>query len=368
MNILFAISFIRWGGVNTWMLELGEALERRGHPVTIVAPRGHLMLKKASAAGLDSCDRAFGPDFFTTPIWIRELRRRRIDVAMTNTSKENRTVGSAARMLGLPVAQWVGLANDLKRDTPTTRLERRWIVDRLIAECASMRAEILQRFPHIDSAKLIFIRPGKPRRPLVKPRAELQQELGLKPGHLNAVICSQLTPGKGHAELLEAVAVLRRQKPTARRGFHLSIFHTGQEAPKLERFIAENQLADWVVMRGFSERVTDFLPAFDLGLLPSHWEGLANNLREYMMAGLCPVVSDIPGTTEVVFSMRNGLVHRTGDAEDIARQLRIALESPELVAQFQAQAARDAESFFGMEGSVTQIESLFTALQKERRR
>ncbi len=365
MGILFAISFLRWGGVNTWMLELGQALRARGHSVTLVAPRGHLMLKKAAAAGLATVDHPFGPDLYTAPLWWLLLKRRRIDVVVANTSKEIRTIGAAARLAGLPVAQWVGLASDLKRNTSTTRFERRKIVNRFVAVCASMREEILRRFPHIDSARLIFIRPGKPARPRDKNKTRLQQELGLDAGALNAVICSQLTQGKGHIDLLQAVRLLKESAAFETRRFHLSIFHTGKEKPALEQFVAAHQLGGLVAMRGFCENITELLPAFDLGLLPSHWEGLANNLLEYMTAGLAPIVSDIPGNTEVVRHGKNGLVHRTGDAEDLARQLRTALESTAAVACFQQQAFRDARALFDMEQYVEKMECLFEELRRE---
>ncbi|HVY71646.1 MAG TPA: hypothetical protein VHH73_17070, partial [Verrucomicrobiae bacterium] len=80
MNILFAISFVRWGGVNTWMLELASQLQTRGHMLHIAAPKDHLMLKKAAANGLAICDRPFGRDFLSAPGWRKELTRRRIDM------------------------------------------------------------------------------------------------------------------------------------------------------------------------------------------------------------------------------------------------------------------------------------------------
>ena len=363
MNLMFAISFIRWGGVNTWMLELAASLQQRGHQVHIAAPRGHLMLKKAHAAGLGVCDRPFGVDFLSAPLWMAELRRRGIQAVLTNTSKENRTVGAAARLLRLPVAQWVGLARDLKRNTTTTRFERTHIVDRFIAECASMRSDILHDFPFIPAGKLIFIRPGKPRRPMTVTREALLQEAGLNPARLHGVVCSQLTQGKGHPELLQAIAFLRDEGGLQPGVFHLSIFHTGKEEAALKALTGALQLQNWVTFHGFSEKVVQYLPAFDLGFLPSHWEGLANNLREYMMAGLCPVVSNLPGSTEVVIRNRNGFVHKTGDVADLADRIRTAIREPGTVEKFRNQAFLDAEEFFGMDASTRKMEHLFLELR-----
>lgn len=363
MNLLFAISFIRWGGVNTWMLELAASLQQRGHRVHIAAPRGHLMLKKAAEAGLDVCERPFGVDFVSVPAWISELRSRRIEAVLTNTSKENRTVGAAAKLLGLPVAQWVGLARDLKRNTPTTRFERRFIVDRLIAECDSMRRDILRDYPFIPSERLIFIRPGKPRRTTGRSREELLQELGLRTGGVHGVVCSQLTAGKGHPDLLQAISMLKKEGVARPDDFHLSIFHTGREEARLKELSSSLELNEMVRFFGFSERVIQLLPAFHIGFLPSHWEGLANNLREYMMAGLCPFVSDLPGSTEVVIAGRNGYVHRTGDSASIAAGIRNALANPRDVERFGRQASLDAEEFFGMDASTRKMEELFQEMK-----
>jgi hypothetical protein len=149
MNLLFCISFERWGGVHTWMLELGEALQDRGHRVFLSTVPGHQSLEQARQLGLETCEMPYGPNFLGAPRWIRFLRKNQIDLVMANTGKEIRTVGAAAQCLGLPVVQWAGLAKDFKKNTATTRFERQYLVDRFFIEGESTVAAVKQCYPYV---------------------------------------------------------------------------------------------------------------------------------------------------------------------------------------------------------------------------
>lgn len=343
MNLLFCISFERWGGVHTWMLELGEALQEHGHKVCLSALKGHHSLERARQLGLDTRNIPYGPDFCVSPTWVGFLRKRKIDAIVANTSKEIRTVGVAARLLGIPVIQWAGLAKDLCRNTITTRFERRYIVRRFVVACQSMRTDILREYSHIDGNKIEVIYPGKRHHKNSRTKSVLKEELGLKASAIHGVICSQLTKGKGHMDLLKALTQLKQDGTLSKHSFHLSIYHDGAMQQELGAAITEMQLQDRVVMRGFNNQIVQLLPAFDLGLLPSHWEGFANNLVDYMLAGLCPIVSNISGNTELVTHQINGLIHPTGDATAIAERVREALADLDMTRQYGQEAQRHAE-------------------------
>jgi glycosyltransferase involved in cell wall biosynthesis len=144
--------------------------------------------------------------------------------------------------------------------------------------------------------------------------------------------------------------------------FHIAVFHKGNETDSLTQFVVENGLQNYISMRGFQDNIPSLLPAFDLGLLPSHWEALANNLREYMWAGLCPMVSDIPGSLELVAHKQTGLVHTTGNASDIAATLKFALAAPVQVAQWGCAAREFSEEHLCMSACAQRLEIEFKSL------
>lgn len=81
MNIAFVNSTRRWGGVKTWCLNIGKALEERGHGVYVYGRPGPFP-KKAQELGLNAQEVRFGVDGNPLTIWffLQEFRRNNIDV------------------------------------------------------------------------------------------------------------------------------------------------------------------------------------------------------------------------------------------------------------------------------------------------
>jgi glycosyltransferase involved in cell wall biosynthesis len=102
------------------------------------------------------------------------------------------------------------------------------------------------------------------------------------------------------------------------------------------------------------DRVTfhDFLPGWKAAevrkralvtVVPSRYETFGITAAEAMMAG-CPLVVGAAGAlTELVQDGLNGLVSRSGDADDLAEKIVTMLKNPDRAAGLGAQAARDAK-------------------------
>lgn len=81
---------------------------------------------------------------------------------------------------------------------------------------------------------------------------------------------------------------------------------------------------------------TEVVPSFDPGqesslyhrsdilVLPSFFEGQPLSLLQGMAAGLCCIASDCCGQKDFIEPGRNGLLHRPGDAEELAQLIRVA--------------------------------------------
>ena len=115
MNIAFVNSTRRWGGVKTWCLNIGKALEERGHGVYVYGRPGPFP-KKAQELGLNAQEVRFGVDGNPLTIWffLQEFRKYNIDVCICNVSKDLRTAGIAAKFLGIPIIHRLGDPGDLK--------------------------------------------------------------------------------------------------------------------------------------------------------------------------------------------------------------------------------------------------------------
>ncbi len=118
------------------------------------------------------------------------------------------------------------------------------------------------------------------------PRSEARTALGIQPDELAAVAPCRLEPQKGLRTLLEAMNLTNSP-------CRLYIFGEGSLKEKLLRFINNNQLCDKVRISSPRDDLRQLLRAFDVGILPSFYEGLSYSLLEMLLADLPVIASDI---------------------------------------------------------------------------
>ena len=119
------------------------------------------------------------------------------------------------------------------------------------------------------------------------PRSEARAALGIQPDELAAVAPCRLEPQKGLLPLLEAINLTNSP-------CRLYVFGEGSLKEALNCFIATNQLHDRVRISPPRDDLRQLLRAFDIGILPSFYEGLSYSLLEMLLADLPVIASDIP--------------------------------------------------------------------------
>jgi colanic acid/amylovoran biosynthesis glycosyltransferase len=151
------------------------------------------------------------------------------------------------------------------------------------------------------------------------------------------VVCvGRLSPEKGQAFLLEAVAMLRRQNC----GLHLKLVGDGPERAFLERLAEELgikatiEFAEWVNPAEMKKAYADA----DICVLPSLAEGIPVVLMEAMAMQIPCIAPCITGIPELIEHGVDGMLFTVGDVEDLAAQMRLLLQSPELRAKIGREA------------------------------
>ncbi|WP_192624361.1 glycosyltransferase [Desulfomicrobium macestii] len=286
MNICFVNSTNKWGGVKSWTLDVARGLADRGHGILIVGRSGPF-IDKAREMGLDALGLSFGPDFNPMRIlgFIKLFKARKTDLVVVNVGKDMRIAGIAAKMLGIPVVHRVGLAGDM-RNTYKVRLLHKWIRPRILVPCEQIKRGLLQELPYLKPEEITVILTGK--EPAPSPPATVHSPLRF-------ISTSQLNADKGHKDVLEALAELKKQG----YAFEYHIVGTGRIEAELKDLTTSLDLDDRVTWHGFQKDVRSFLRKADVFLLPSHREGLPNTLLEAMAEGLVCVARDVGGVAEV---------------------------------------------------------------------
>lgn len=290
MNIAFVNATIRWGGVKTWTLDFGECLAGKGHAVRIYGRQPEFV--EAARRRVGHGERVdFGADLNPSAIrrFCRAFRENAIDVVIVNIEKDLATAGAAARLLGIPVVQRIGLPTDIPCRLKT-RLLHAWIRPRFLCPCRYIAAGFLHSLPYLRESDVRVVLNGK------KPAAPAPAGRARTPRRF--VCTQQLSRDKGHAVLLRAFAELRARRPDL--AFEAHVHGTGREEASLKALCRQLGLDDSVRWHGFSASVQETLPTNDIFLLASFSEGLPNTLLEGMAAGLLPLCRDVGGVREVL--------------------------------------------------------------------
>jgi glycosyltransferase involved in cell wall biosynthesis len=141
-----------------------------------------------------------------------------------------------------------------------------------------------------------------------------------------ASVVASFDPNKGHAVLVDALAVLKRQGIRITTQF----IGVGPEQESVERRVAERGLQDDVHFLGWRNDVDQLLAGSDLLVLPSiAYECLPFSILEAMGHGLPVVATDLAGIPEAVIDGVTGRVVPPADVDALAQAIGDVAGNPE---------------------------------------
>jgi glycosyltransferase involved in cell wall biosynthesis len=171
----------------------------------------------------------------------------------------------------------------------------------------------------------------------------LRERFGVAGNEKVVLSVGRLSREKGHADLIESVALLRIAAPDLK--FKLLIVGEGPEQATLARTVTERNLESHVVFVGHVTDVAPFYAIADVLALPSHSEGSPNVLLEAMAAGVPVVATSVGGVPEIATSELNALLVPARDPSAFAEALRRALTELELARTLKGNAIARAGEF-----------------------
>jgi glycosyltransferase involved in cell wall biosynthesis len=258
---------------------------------------------------------------------LDEVRRHRPQVLHANTIHHTGTAAAAwlAARTGLPlvVTAQLGPLDHLPARTqlPGNAYERtvgRYILKRatrVLAVSEAARAHAIFRGAAPDLVSLA-------------PNGVDHTRFGIEPivadGAPTVMAIGRLLDNKGPDLLVEAAGILAREG----LAFDVVFVGDGPLRAELEARVRELGITERVLFTGQVTNVEEWLPRADIVVRSSYTEGLALAIIEAMAAGRCNVVSDIPPNRELITDGETGLTFRSGDAGDLARALRRAIDDP----------------------------------------
>lgn len=315
MNILFVNATKSWGGIKTWMLELGDFLSRRGHNVAVVCRENDLLISECAKRSLKCHPIHFGPDFSPGTIWrfSNVFNTEQTEVIVSNISKGVRTAGMAAKLKGIAHINRLGNYRDLK-NTLKSRILYNLLVDRVFVPSQHLFDHFAQ-FPFLRE-KLRWFHNAVTPPPFQMPHNKI----------VKFAIVAKLSKRKQVDKVLQAFSHI------GDLAWELHIGGDGPELEHLQTLTRELQLEQQVHFackhdpEGFSKvDPYEFLKDKDVGILYSKREAFGIAILEYMALSCAVIASNIDGIPEIVEHDVDGLLVDPYNLEELQNAIRVLI-------------------------------------------
>jgi glycosyltransferase involved in cell wall biosynthesis len=184
-------------------------------------------------------------------------------------------------------------------------------------------------------------------------------------GVLKLICTRRLEPVFDHRTIIRALALLKKNGLR----YEMTFVGDGSLVNELKKQVKDAGLEDSVKFLGRvdNDNLPEILGRHDVYLSASLWDGASLSLLEAMATGLFPVVSDIKANSAWLKPDIDGLLHKVGDAEDLAEKIMQLRDNPQLLTDaVEGNRKRVVESG-DRKTNMKHLESVYVELVKKRR-
>jgi glycosyltransferase involved in cell wall biosynthesis len=289
----------------------------------------------------------------------RDLRRRAIDVVHCADVQAAFHVGVAARLAGTLLVCHVRCSYPFfsRRDRQFLRPVQQWVF---------VSKSTWGEFGHQVSPErgTVLYDAAEPPSGAGSESADLVA-LGVPRDARIIGMVARVAPIKDFETLAKAAVKVIDREPSAH--FIIVGDKDGSESyrshyARIDALLQELNVRSHFTFTGFRKDVRSIAEQFEVAALVTHSEGLPLVLLESMRLGKPTVTTAVGGVREVVKHGENGLLHRHGDADDLASALLTMLANPDVAARLATNAAAHVAREFGVEGFAQRANAFYSDL------
>lgn len=191
--------------------------------------------------------------------------------------------------------------------------------------------------------------------------AKKKKELGIPEKRPVIGYVARMTPEKGHLFCLEAFQRVLKEFPDA----VLVFAGGGPLEAQVKEAIGRLGISSSVVMTGFRKDVSEVVRTFDFAIQPSLWDGLPRAMVECMLAEKAVVATSVGGIPEIIHDGKTGYLIPEKDEKAMAEGMLKLLRDPGLAKTMGFNARKRMEEVFNIDVSVEKLFTLYEALIQE---
>ena len=358
LTILHTEASDGWGGQEIRVLNEMLGMWTRGHRVLLAAPPSAAILRRASAAGIETFPVAMDAVGFAPSViqLMALIRKSKVSLVNTHSSRDSWIAGIAGRLSGVKVLRTRHISSRLN-SSPLTRLVYGRLCHGVITTGEFIRGQLLTEL-RIDPGRVFPIATGIDVGHFSQGDGEVfRREMGI-PGNTVVVgIAAVLRSWKGHLDLLHAMHTVVAAHPETM----LVIAGEGPRRRAIEPAVKSLGLERHVRLVGHRDDIHRVIQAFDIAVLSSYAsEGIPQFILQAMAAGKPVVGTRVGGIPEAVRDGVTGLLVPPRDPESMAKAIQSLLEKPERIKSMGHEGFLAVSREYTMENMLDRIEGLYS--------
>lgn len=184
-------------------------------------------------------------------------------------------------------------------------------------------------------------------------KLDKRKELGLKDNDILILSVGELNDNKNHIEIMKAIKDMN-----VKENIKYIICGMGPNKDKLERFIKENNLTNYIKLLGYRNDIIEIMKVSDIFIFPSKREGLPVSLMEAMACGLPIICSNIRGNIDLVDENQGGFIVKNNNYYEYKKCIIKLIEGEELRNNFGKYNKVKSEKY-GLSNILNMIKKIF---------
>ena len=339
------------------MLAELRGFQNRGSQVWLLAPRESRVFERAGSASIPAIHLPPGRlrypfEMVRLALW---LRKHRIQILNTHSSRDGWLLGMAGRLARVPL---IIRTRHIDVTYPNRGLSRHaftTFADHILTTSQKIRAHFQEIF-HLPDGRISVVPTGIDPQ-LFSPvgsKAELPFE---KSSGLPVVgMVSVLRSWKGHATFIEAARLLVKEGFAAR----YLIVGNGPGRERIHHQIADLSAANQMKCLGHREDVPEILRSLSVLIIPStRHEGIPQ-IGLQALATKTPVIgSDVGGIPEIIRPGETGRIFPAENAQALAAAIRETLFEKDATAKMTETGRKLVESRHSLEAMLDELDGIY---------
>lgn len=340
--VVFSSNVDKWGAERS-VCSMCEGLKKRGYDVLVIIPREGEIISILEEIGIDYLVLPFTVWVYSQKQkmklvrimrWFMQemFRTRHIILEVKRLEYNPILVYSSTVLFGTGVYcanRWkVGHIHHFRENIDAFgykfylgyNLTMRYIrkhTSHIICTCEAIKEHYIE---YLGKAPITVVNNGVPLIKDVTPR--------FYDGKIRFVQVARFMDDKRIIDTLHAAKILCDRGV---RNYEIDIYGRGEEETLYRDYISENNVSDYVHIKGFVSAI-DFSP-YHVGLMTSTFEAFARTTLDYMNNGLAVIASDSGGNLEQVVANETGLLFEVKNPQSLADKMEELITHPNLISK-----------------------------------